>query len=80
MTEIARFELLRDERIAEINTRARLYRHAHRGGAASPIENEDETKSSGHFRTAGRFHRMPHIMDIRSCAVAQYPSKSHLSS
>ncbi len=28
MTEIARFELLRDERIAEINTRARLYRHS----------------------------------------------------
>lgn len=46
------FELLRDEPVAEINTRARLYRHTATGAQLLSLENDDENKVFGiTFRT-----------------------------
>jgi Zn-dependent M16 (insulinase) family peptidase len=46
------FDLLRDEQIEEINTRARLYRHAATGAQVLSLENDDENKVFGiTFRT-----------------------------
>jgi Zn-dependent M16 (insulinase) family peptidase len=46
------FELLRDEEIVEIKTRARLYRHIKTGAEVLSLENDDENKVFGvSFRT-----------------------------
>lgn len=46
------FELLRDEHIDELNTRARLWRHQKTGAELLSLENEDENKVFGiTFRT-----------------------------
>ena len=60
------FELLRDEEIAELSTRARLFRHAKTGAELLSLENEDENKCFGvAFRTppddsTGIAHIMEH--------------------
>ena len=41
------FELLRDEQIEEINTRARIWQHAKSGAQLLSLENEDENKVFG---------------------------------
>jgi len=46
------FELVRDEQIDELKTRARLYRHAKTGAEVLSLENDDENKVFGiSFRT-----------------------------
>lgn len=60
------FELLRDEQIEEIDTRARLWRHAGSGAELLSLENDDENKVFGiAFRTppedsTGVAHIMEH--------------------
>lgn len=52
MTILHGFELLRDEHIAELNTRARVWRHQKTGAELVSLENEDENKVFGiNFRT-----------------------------
>ncbi|HRA69014.1 MAG TPA: hypothetical protein PL187_23510, partial [Caldilinea sp.] len=46
------FELLRDEDIVELKTRARFYRHVKTGAEVLSLENDDENKVFGvNFRT-----------------------------
>lgn len=46
------FELIRDEEIVELKTRARLYRHVKTGAEVLSLENDDENKVFGvNFRT-----------------------------
>ncbi len=46
------FELIRDEEIAELRTRARIYRHVKTGAELLSLENDDENKVFGvNFRT-----------------------------
>jgi hypothetical protein len=60
------FELLREEHIQEINSRARLYRHVQSGAELLSLENDDENKVFGvAFRTppadsTGIAHIMEH--------------------
>jgi presequence protease len=52
MNDLYGFELIRDEQIKEINTRARLYRHIETGAELLSLENDDENKVFGvNFRT-----------------------------
>src|SRR3990172_4676792 len=44
MTLVHGFELLQDATITELNTRARLWRHAATGAQLLSLENEDENK------------------------------------
>lgn len=72
------FELLRDERIEELNTRARLYRHTATGAEVLSLENDDENKVFGiTFRTppadsSGIAHIMEHSV---LCGSRKYPVK-----
>ena len=78
MTEMEHYELLRDERIAEINTRARLYRHTVTGTELLSLENEDENKVFGiTFRTPPADSTgLPHIMEHSVlCGSRKYPVK-----
>ncbi|MCX7790348.1 MAG: insulinase family protein [Chloroflexaceae bacterium] len=78
MTLTYGFELLRDEYIAELNTRARLYRHAKTGAQLLSLENDDENKSFGiTFRTppadsTGIAHILEHCV---LCGSRKYPVK-----
>ncbi|MCS6882794.1 MAG: insulinase family protein [Oscillochloridaceae bacterium] len=78
MTLTHGFELLRDEHIAELNTRARLYRHAKTGAQLLSLENDDENKSFGiTFRTppadnTGIAHILEHCV---LCGSRKYPVK-----
>ena len=46
------FELLREENIDELKTRAKLYRHVQTGAELLSLENDDENKVFGiSFRT-----------------------------
>jgi Zn-dependent M16 (insulinase) family peptidase len=78
MTLTHGFELLRDEYIAELNTRARLYRHAKTGAQLLSLENDDENKSFGiTFRTppsdsTGIAHILEHCV---LCGSRKYPVK-----
>lgn len=62
------FELLREQKIAEINTLARLYRHVKSGAQLLSLENDDENKVFGvTFRTpppdsTGIAHIMEHAV------------------
>lgn len=47
MTTTHGFELLRDEQISELNTRAKLYRHVKTGAELLSLENDDENKCFG---------------------------------
>lgn len=68
MTPNHGFELLRDEKIDEINTRARIWRHMKSGAELLSLENEDENKVFGiTFRTppedsTGVAHIMEHAV------------------
>jgi len=72
------FELLRDETIAEIASRARLYRHRKTGAEVLTFANEDENKVFGiTFKTppedsTGVAHIMEHSV---LCGSRKYPVK-----
>jgi Zn-dependent M16 (insulinase) family peptidase len=72
------FDLIREQDIPELNTRARLWRHAKTGTELLSLENDDENKVFGIvFRTpppdsAG----LPHIMEHSVlCGSRKYPVK-----
>ncbi len=72
------FELLREQDIPELNTRARLYRHAKTGAELLSLENDDENKVFGiTFRTppsdsTGVAHILEHSV---LCGSRKYPVK-----
>jgi Zn-dependent M16 (insulinase) family peptidase len=72
------FELLREETVHEINSRARLYRHTKSGAQFLSLSNEDENKVFGvNFATppadsTGIAHIMEHSV---LCGSRSYPSK-----
>ena len=78
MTETNGFELLREERIAELNSLARLYRHTRTGAELLSLINDDENKVFGiTFRTpppdsTGVAHIMEHSV---LCGSRKYPVK-----
>lgn len=78
MSEDTGFDLIRDEQIAELKTRARLYRHRKTGAELLSLENEDENKVFGiTFRTTpqdstGVAHIMEHSV---LCGSRKYPVK-----
>jgi presequence protease len=78
MTAISNFELLRDEEIVELKTRARLYRHKGTGAEVLSLSNEDENKVFGiAFRTppknsTGVAHILEHAV---LCGSRKYPIK-----
>ncbi len=78
MTNSHGFELLRDEFIAELNTRARLYRHVKTGAELLSLENDDENKCFGiTFRTPPRDSTgIAHILEHSVlCGSRKYPVK-----
>lgn len=78
MTDLHGFELLRDEFIPEINTRARLYRHIKTGAELLSLENDDENKCFGiTFRTPPRNSTgIAHILEHSVlCGSRKYPVK-----
>lgn len=78
MTLTHGFELLRDERIDELNTRARLYRHARTGAELLSLENDDENKCFGvTFRTPPADHTgIAHILEHSVlCGSRKFPVK-----
>lgn len=78
MTATHGFELVRDEQIEELNTRARLYRHIKTGAELLSLENDDENKCFGvAFRTppsdsTGVAHILEHCV---LCGSRKYPVK-----
>ncbi len=72
------FELIDDQQIPELNTRARLWRHAKTGAELLSLENDDENKAfSINFRTpwndsTGVAHIMEHSV---LCGSQKYPVK-----
>ncbi len=72
------FELIRDEQIAELNSRARIYRHIQTGAELISLENDDENKAFGIvFRTppknsTGVAHIIEHSV---LCGSRKYPVK-----
>lgn len=78
MTDLHGFELLRDEFIPELNTRARLYRHLKTGAELLSLENDDENKCFGiTFRTPPRDSTgIAHILEHSVlCGSRKYPVK-----
>ncbi len=78
MTTIHGFELLREQNIPEINTRARIFRHVRTGAELVSMENDDTNKTFGiTFATpptdsAG----LPHILEHSVlCGSRKYPVK-----
>lgn len=78
MTLTHGFELLRDEWIDELDSRARLYQHAKTGAQLLSLENDDENKCFGiTFRTppadsTGIAHILEHSV---LCGSRKYPVK-----
>ena len=78
MSENQAFELLRDETIAEVNSRARLYRHKKTGAEVLSLSNDDENKVFGiTFKTppedsTGVAHILEHSV---LCGSRKYPVK-----
>jgi Zn-dependent M16 (insulinase) family peptidase len=78
MEDLHGFELLRDQHIPELNTRARIYRHIQSGAQLISLENNDENKVFGiSFRTppsdsTGIAHIMEHSV---LCGSRKYPVK-----
>jgi Zn-dependent M16 (insulinase) family peptidase len=78
MTIIHGFELLREQEIPELNTRARLYRHVKTGAELLSLSNDDENKVFGAtFRTppsdsTGVAHILEHSV---LCGSRKYPVK-----
>jgi presequence protease len=78
MTETYGFELVREQHINELNTRARLYRHVETGAELLSLENDDENKVFGiTFRTPPSDSTgLPHIMEHSVlCGSRKYPVK-----
>ncbi len=78
MSQTHGFELLREQYIRELNTRARLYRHVKTGAELLSLENDDENKVFGiTFRTpASDSTGLPHIMEHSVlCGSRKYPVK-----
>lgn len=72
------FLLIREERVDEINTVARLYRHIQTGAEVLSLENNDENKVFGiTFRTPPPDSTgLPHIMEHSVlCGSRKYPVK-----
>jgi len=72
------FELLKDENIVELQTRARLYRHVKSGAELLSLINSDENKVFGiAFRTpASDSAGLPHILEHSVlCGSRKYPVK-----
>jgi presequence protease len=72
------FELLADQHVPELNTRARLYRHLKTGAELLSLENDDENKSFGiTFRTPPEDSTgLPHILEHSVlCGSQKYPVK-----
>lgn len=78
MTSIHGFELLREQEIHELKTRARLFRHIKTGAELLSLENDDENKVFGiTFRTppadsTGVAHILEHAV---LCGSRKYPVK-----
>src|SRR5689334_21719445 len=78
MTTIHGFELLREQKIPELNTTARLFRHVKTGAQLLSMENNDENKVFGiNFFTpppdaTGIAHIMEHSV---LCGSRKYPVK-----
>lgn len=78
MNETNGFQLVRDQHIAELNTRARLYVHIQTGAQLLSLENDDENKVFGiTFRTPPEDSTgVPHIMEHSVlCGSRRYPVK-----
>jgi presequence protease len=78
MSDQDSFELIREERIEELNTMARLYRHIQTGAELLSLENNDENKVFGiTFRTPPADSTgLPHIMEHSVlCGSRKYPVK-----
>lgn len=76
MTLIHGFELIKEDDIPELNTRARLYRHRATGAELLSMENNDENKVFGiTFRTPPPDSTgLPHIMEHSVlCGSRKYP-------
>lgn len=78
MTVIHGFELIAERDIAELRTKARLFRHQRTGAELLSLENDDENKSFGvNFQTpppdsSGMTHIMEHSV---LCGSRKYPLK-----
>jgi Zn-dependent M16 (insulinase) family peptidase len=78
MTSTHGFELLREQDVPELNTRARLFRHLQTGAELLSLENDDENKVFGiTFRTppsdsTGVAHILEHAV---LCGSRKYPIK-----
>jgi Zn-dependent M16 (insulinase) family peptidase len=78
MSTLSGFELLKEQSIPELNTKARLFRHARTGAQLLSLENNDENKVFGiSFRTppkdsTGVAHIMEHAV---LCGSSKYPVK-----
>ncbi len=78
MTTNYGFELLKEQEIPELNTLAKLYRHAKSGAELLSLENADENKVFGiTFRTPPPDSTgLPHIMEHSVlCGSRKYPVK-----
>ena len=78
MTVTHGFELIREQEIPEINTRARIYRHVRTGAELISMENDDENKSFGiTFATPPADSTgLPHILEHAVlCGSRKYPVK-----
>src|SRR5436190_5197244 len=78
MTTIHGFELIRAQTIHELNTQAKLYRHAGTGAQLLSMENEDENKVFGitFFTPPPNASGLPHIMEHSVlCGSRKYPVK-----
>ena len=72
------FELIRDQYISELKTRARIYRHIQTGAELISLENDDENKVFGiTFRTPPKDSTgVPHIIEHSVlCGSRKYPVK-----
>ena len=78
MPAAAAFELVRDETVPEVNSRARLYRHIGTGAEVLTLSNDDENKVFGiAFKTppedsTGVAHILEHSV---LCGSRKYPVK-----
>ncbi len=78
MTIIHGFELLKEQDIPEMNTKARLFRHANTGAELLSLENDDENKVFGAtFRTPPKSSNgVAHILEHSVLAGSEkYPVK-----
>ncbi|MBZ0300474.1 MAG: insulinase family protein [Anaerolineae bacterium] len=78
MTTIHGFELIREQEIPEINTRARLFRHMRTGAELISMENDDTNKVFGvTFATPPADSTgLPHILEHSVlCGSRKYPVK-----